>query len=501
MAVQNKNNNQLKYKTPTEYYNSMIQTLNQQRQAQLGTLKSQYQNAVSQNNLGYSSTVKDYGLQQTDINNRFNTNQTDINNAFTTNQGDINKNFLTNQTNALDAHKKTEEKLYDNRYDQTNELELSAQQRGIGYSPQSLGLENVVNVSTNKGLVENNTIKDKYIGEITTDRDDKLSKITSERDRNLQEITSERDRNLLDITNRINELKAKKQLDDKAMLDDYNAGVNDMTSEYNNQINEMELAKMESVLGGSGGSGGYSKGYSSGYGGYSSNYKPYGKSGGYSSGGSSTLPAINKSSMYAGKNYKEGNYSTGAVKQAESDFASKMSYVYNANKGKDRKSQIDAWNKVWNEEYKNAVAMGAPKAFLTNMLNQRQRTTDIINEKTGYKGYEGGYKGSALDLDKYGKTQTGLKKVDNMYNVLPKPKPKAKPKPTTAKSNPKPKPSAVKKDIKKTTPKPKPKSSKATEKKIVSKNNKKAPAKKPTLGGALKSVGKNIGKTIKGWFK
>lgn len=52
------------------------------------------------------------------------------------------------------AHKENLDTLYKNRYNQMEDLSVSGANRGIQYSPQQLGLENVVNINTNNNITK-----------------------------------------------------------------------------------------------------------------------------------------------------------------------------------------------------------------------------------------------------------------------------------------------------------------------------------------------------------
>ena len=82
------------------------------------------------------------------------------------------------QTSVDDTDKKyneTVDKLNLNRYEQMQDLSVSATNRGLQYSPQQLGLENVANINHNKNLAE----ASKQRNEMLTQHNTKLMELST----------------------------------------------------------------------------------------------------------------------------------------------------------------------------------------------------------------------------------------------------------------------------------------------------------------------------------
>ena len=66
------------------------------------------------------------------------------------------------------AYGETVDKLNENRYQQMQDLAVSGQNRGIQYSPQQLGLENVANINHNKNLAEASNQRNELLNNLST---------------------------------------------------------------------------------------------------------------------------------------------------------------------------------------------------------------------------------------------------------------------------------------------------------------------------------------------
>ena len=88
---------------------------------------------------------------------------------------------------AENAYNQTVDKLNENRYQQKEDLAVSGQRRGIQYSPQQLGLENVANINHNKNLAEASKSRNELLNNLQIE----LSKVMSNITLGLQNATNE----------------------------------------------------------------------------------------------------------------------------------------------------------------------------------------------------------------------------------------------------------------------------------------------------------------------
>ena len=79
---------------------------------------------------------------------------------------------------AENTYNQSVEKLNDARYQQKEELAVSAQKRGIQYSPQQLGLENVANINHNKNLAEASKTRNELLNNLSIELGKVMGNIT-----------------------------------------------------------------------------------------------------------------------------------------------------------------------------------------------------------------------------------------------------------------------------------------------------------------------------------
>lgn len=72
----------------------------------------------------------------------------------------------------------TVDKLNENRYQQMQDLAVSGQNRGIQYSPQQLGLENVANINHNKNLAEASNQRNELLNNLSIELGKVMGQIT-----------------------------------------------------------------------------------------------------------------------------------------------------------------------------------------------------------------------------------------------------------------------------------------------------------------------------------
>ena len=76
------------------------------------------------------------------------------------------------------AYGETVDKLNENRYQQMQDLAVSGQNRGIQYSPQQLGLENVANINHNKNLAEASNQRNELLNNLSIELGKVMGQIT-----------------------------------------------------------------------------------------------------------------------------------------------------------------------------------------------------------------------------------------------------------------------------------------------------------------------------------
>ena len=117
------------------------------------------------------------------------------------------------QTSVDDTDKKyneTVDKLNLNRYDQMQDLSVSATNRGLQYSPQQLGLENVANINHNK---------------------------------NLAEASKQRNEMLTQLNTKLMELQAQLTLGSQNAVNEYNKALGQLSADYNSKLMDWSYDK------------------------------------------------------------------------------------------------------------------------------------------------------------------------------------------------------------------------------------------------------------------
>ena len=117
------------------------------------------------------------------------------------------------QTSVDDTDKKyneTVDKLNLNRYEQMQDLSVSATNRGLQYSPQQLGLENVANINHNK---------------------------------NLAEASKQRNEMLTQLNTKLMELQAQLTLGSQNAVNEYNKALASLSADYNGKLMDWSYDK------------------------------------------------------------------------------------------------------------------------------------------------------------------------------------------------------------------------------------------------------------------
>ena len=323
----------------------------------------------------------------------------------------LNGQYEQSKVDAENAYTDSVNKLNENRYNQMEDLNVSGTNRGIQYSPQQLGLENVANINHNKNLVETSKQRNELLNKLQIEMNNSLAQLNM----TMVNARNEYNKNILDInTNYANTLVGwgredaltqdsrdweQKLLEDKRKWEeaqaqkdrDFQQMMQDLQNKFdreqqNNQNNwqsgenaldrnhDKEMAKKNRS---GGGYSGYSRG---GYSGYSRSYNPYSRGyyGGYQNydGGSVDLSDdINARAYIATVN----EYSDDAF-----DAYNSLMSPYNA------ESRASAYRDEIDEMINFAKANGADDDTMRSLYNTRDRAVkQMFENHSGYKNYSG----------------------------------------------------------------------------------------------------------------
>lgn len=248
--------------------------------------------------------------------------------AFKQQMGVLNGQYEQSKADAENAYNDSVNKLNENRYNQMEDLNVSGTNRGIQYSPQQLGLENVANINHNKNLAETSKQRNELLNKLQIEMNNSLAQLNmtmvnarNEYNKNILDINTnysntlmnwnredaltqdsrDWEQKLLEEKRKWEEAQAQKDKEFQQMMQNMqNQFDKDQQNSQNNwQSNENALDRnhdKEMAKKSRSGGGGYS-GYSSrGYSGYSRSYNPYSR--GYYNGYQSYdggMPDVNSS--------------------------------------------------------------------------------------------------------------------------------------------------------------------------------------------------------------
>lgn len=239
----------------------------------------------------------------------------------------LNGQYEQSKADAENAYNDSVNKLNENRYNQMEDLNVSGTNRGIQYSPQQLGLENVANINHNKNLAETSKQRNELLNKLQIEMNNSLAQLNmamvnarNEYNKNILDINTnyantlvgwgredaltqdsrDWEQKLLEEKRKWEEAQAQKDREFQQMMQDLqNKFDKDQQNSQNNwQSNENALDRNhdKEMAKKSRSGGGYS-GYSSrGYSGYSRSYNPYSR--GYYNGYQSYdggMPDVNSS--------------------------------------------------------------------------------------------------------------------------------------------------------------------------------------------------------------
>ena len=454
--------------------------------------------------------------------------------AFNKQIENLQSQYKQSVTDANNAYKESVDTLNQQRYNQMEELNVSGTNRGIQYSPQQLGLENVANINHNKNLAETSKTRNELLNKLQIELQNSLTQLNT----TIANSRNEYNKNKLDInSNYYNTLVAwgredeqtqsnrdweQKLLEEKRKWEEEQAQkdkefqqmMQEMQNKFdkeqqNNQNNwqsgenalDREHDKAMAKKGRSGG--GYS-GYSSrGYSGYSRSYNPYssGYYGGYDSydGGSVDLNDDIEARAYQSvfNDVSDDSYSA----------YTSLNSPYNAS------SRAIGYASEVDDMIEYAKNNGASSDTLRNLYNTRDKAMkQLFEDHSGYKNYSGDAIKRGDDKVKFYKKnvtnsldRTIANQAERVMNGMRKTKTEDKKKTTTKKTNKtvekvKKNVSNAKKNVKKSTANAKKnvKKSTANAKKNIKKSttNAKKNVKKSTAN-AKKNVKKSVANSKK----
>lgn len=443
----------------------------------------------------------------------------------------LKQQYEQSKLEAENAYKQSVDSLNEQKYNQMEDLNVSGTNRGIQYSPQQLGLENVANINHNKNLVETSNKRNELLNKLQIEMNNSLSQLNMShlqaynsyqeklnqyqtdyynqlmnwnREDSKEQSNRDWEQKLLEEKRKWEEEQAQKDKEFQQMMQELQNKFDkeQQDSQNNWQSGENALDRehdkeMSSRSRSGGGYSGYSRG---GYSGYSRSYNPYSKGyyGGYQNydGGSVDLNDDIEARAYQSvfNDVSDDSYSA---------YTSLMSPYNASSRAMGYASEVD-------DMIEYAKNNGASSDTLRNLYNTRDKAMkQLFEDHSGYKNYGGDAIKRGDDKVKFYKKnvtnsldRTIANQAERVMNGMRKTKAEDKKKTTTKKTNKtvekvKKNVSNAKKNVKKSTTNAKKnvKKSTANAKKNVKKStaNSKKNVKKST-NNALKNLKKNIGK-------
>lgn len=468
--------------------------------------------------------------------------------AFNKQIENLQSQYKQSVTDADNAYKESVDTLNQQRYNQMEELNVSGTNRGIQYSPQQLGLENVANINHNKNLAETSKTRNELLNKLQIELQNSLTQLNTtiansrnEYNKNKLDINSnyyntlvswgredeqtqsnrDWEQKLLEEKRKWEEEQAQKDKEfqqmmqelqnkfDKDMQDSQNKWESDQQQNQNNwQSGENALDRehdktmADKYKSRSSYSSGYSGGYSGGYGGYSRSYNPWTNYyNGYDSydGGSVDLNDDIEARAYQSVFNDVSDDSYSAYTSLKSPYNASSRAIGYA-------SEVD-------DMIEYAKNNGASSDTLRNLYNTRDKAMkQLFEDHSGYKNYSGDAIKRGDDKVKFYKKnvtnsldRTIANQAERVMNGMRKTKTEDKKKTTTKKTNKtvekvKKNVSNAKKNVKKSTTNAKKnvKKSTANAKKNIKKStaNAKKNVKKSTTN-AKKNVKKSVANSKK----
>lgn len=443
----------------------------------------------------------------------------------------LKQQYEQSKLEAENAYKQSVDSLNEQKYNQMEDLNVSGTNRGIQYSPQQLGLENVANINHNKNLVETSNKRNELLNKLQIEMNNSLSQLNMShlqaynsyqeklnqyqtdyynqlmnwnREDSKEQSNRDWEQKLLEEKRKWEEEQAQKDKEFQQMMQElqnkFDKEQQDSQNNWQSGENALDREHDKEMSSRSRSGGGYS-GYSrSGYSGYSRSYNPYSRGyyGGYQNydGGSVDLSDDIEARAYQSvfNDVSDDSYSA---------YTSLMSPYNASSRAMGYASEVD-------DMIEYAKNNGASSDTLRNLYNTRDKAMkQLFEDHSGYKNYGGDAIKRGDDKVKFYKKnvtnsldRTIANQAERVMNGMRKTKTEDKKKTTTKKTNKtvekvKKNVSNAKNNVKKSTTNAKKnvKKSTANAKKNVKKSvtNSKKNTKKST-NNALKNLKKNIGK-------
>nr|DAF37330.1 MAG TPA: hypothetical protein [Caudoviricetes sp.] len=325
----------------------------------------------------------------------------------------LKKQHEQSKLEAENAYKQSVDTLNEQKYNQMEELNVSGTNRGIQYSPQQLGLENVANINHNKNLVETSNKRNELLNKLQIEMNNSLAQLNMghlqnyndyqnklngyqtdyfeklmnwNREDNKTQDNRDWEQKLLEEKRAWEEAQAQKDKEFQQMMQELQNKFDreQQTNQNNWQSGENALDRNhdKEMAENSRSGGGYSRGgYSRrGYSGYSRSYNPYSRGyyGGYQNydGGSVDMSDdINARAYIATVN----DYSDDAFNAYNS-----LKSPYNAD------ARASAYRNEVDEMINFAKKNGADDDTMRSLYNTRDRAVkQMFENHSGYKNYGG----------------------------------------------------------------------------------------------------------------
>lgn len=366
---------------------------------------------------------------------------------------------------ANNAYKESVDTLNQQRYNQMEELNVSGTNRGIQYSPQQLGLENVANINHNKNLAETSKTRNELLNKLQIELQNSLTQLNTtiansrnEYNKNKLDINSnyyntlvgwgredevtQNDRDweqkLLEEKRKWEEEQAQKDKEFQQMMQELQNKFDkeQQNSQNNWQSGENALDREHDKAMAKSGRSSYGRssyGYSSGgYGGYSRSYNPWTNYyNGYDSydGGSVDLNDDIEARAYQSvfNDVSDDSYSA----------YTSLNSPYNAS------SRAIGYASEVDDMIEYAKNNGASSDTLRNLYNTRDKAMkQLFEDHSGYKNYSGDAIKRGDDKVKFYKKnvtnsldRTIANQAERVMNGMRKTKTEDKKKTTTKKTN------------------------------------------------------------------
>lgn len=219
----------------------------------------------------------------------------------------LKKQHEQSKLEAENAYKQSVDTLNEQKYNQMEELNVSGTNRGIQYSPQQLGLENVANINHNKNLVETSNKRNELLNKLQIEMNNSLAQLNMghlqnyndyqnklngyqtdyfeklmnwNREDNKEQSNRDWEQKLLEEKRAWEEAQAQKDKEFQQMMQElqnkFDKEQQNSQNNWQSGENALDREHDKEMSKGRSGGGGYSRGGYGGYShGYSRSYNPY----------------------------------------------------------------------------------------------------------------------------------------------------------------------------------------------------------------------------------